>query len=96
MWQLPADNGRPFDHDAVFQQGAFADENLFADESLAFATVVQTGAQIGVQKGGNFRQSLPGITAAVENRGMPRLAKIEQFRSFEHRAKGRRGPDKLQ
>ena len=65
---IAADNGRPLDHDTVLQQGAFADENLFADESLPFAAVVQTRSQMGGQKGGNFRQYLPGITATLENR----------------------------
>ncbi len=74
MLAIPADDGRPLDHHAVFQQSAFADEHLFADIRLPFAAVVQTRAQMGGQKSGNFRQSFPGITAAVENRGMFRLA----------------------
>ena len=78
------DDGRAFNHHAVLDHRACADEHLFADVSRAFATVVQAGFQMSFNIAVDFLQRLPGVFTAFEQRGIPRLAQVEQVGRFEH------------
>ena len=81
---IPANDGRPDDHHAVLQHRAFADGNLLADVGRALAAIAQVRADARRQVGRDFGQRLPGVFAAVKNRGVLRLFQIKQFIGLKH------------
>ena len=77
------DNGRAFDHHAGLDHCAFADENAVAD-----AGARETFGRILPRRPGeitlDFLESLPGVGAALEDRGVVGLRQVKQIGGFEH------------
>ena len=72
-----SDDGRAFNHRAVFDDGVFADKNFFTDVSAAFALVAEFGFEIFGNVFLDFFERVPGESAAVENFGVFGLAQIK-------------------
>jgi hypothetical protein len=49
---VPANDGGPFDHNAVLDHRSFPDKDLFPNESTALTTIMQTGTDIGIDVSG--------------------------------------------
>ncbi len=78
------DNGRPFDHGAIFNHRAFADENLLPDECLPLARVLQAWSKVLSQILLDPWQSCPCKLALLEDRRVFCLGQIKQIGWFEH------------
>ncbi len=81
---VASDDGGADDHDAVLQHGALADGDVFADVGGALATIAQLRARAGGQAGGDFSQRLPGVSAALKERGVLGLGQVKEFSRLEH------------
>jgi hypothetical protein len=84
---VPADDGWPLDHHAVLEHRAFADKNVLADVRYAFAGVIETMLHVRGEVTFNFFEGVPGILAAVKDRGVFGLRKVKQIGWLEHARK---------
>src|SRR5947207_6442277 len=86
------DDGRAFDHGAVLHHRALADKNLVANPRRARAFIEQTRAQVAAQIVLQLAERLPGVFAAVEQRSVRCLRKLEQIGRLEHGLQFRKKP----
>ena len=77
-------DGRAFDHGAVFDNGSRSDKDLLANESAAFTAIAELRAQMGGQIGRDLAQRFPGKLATGKERLMPGLRQIKKFIRLEH------------
>ena len=81
---ISTNDRRAFDHRAILHHGAFADENIVTDKRDAFALIAQRRLQSGLDVVLQLLQGVPGIFAAIEERGMLGLLQVKQIGWFEH------------
>jgi hypothetical protein len=84
---IAPDDGRAFDHRAIFDNGPFPDENILADVGDPFAGVREAGFNMGFDVVLDLFERVPGVGAAVEKGGVFRLAQVKQIGGFEHDGK---------
>jgi len=84
---IAPDDGRAFDHRAVLHDRAFPDENIFADVGDALAFIVQARLEMALDVLLDPGERVPGMGAAIKERGVLGLAQVKQIGGFEHGGK---------
>jgi hypothetical protein len=78
------DNGRTFDHRAIFHQGSLANGNVVANIRHALAFVAEPRFEVLPEVLLDLLERLPRELGALKNGGVVRLRQVKQISGFEH------------